>query len=261
MRHSQKATAVTVAVALVVVILLVAVPVLLETTGVKAKAPLPPATSASSYFRTNKQGHKLSPEDTRPLVTFIIPSINRVSLNRTLLSLTRQRDAHWTAVVAFDGITPDTSVLVQDPRITFLFVEKKRGHSHKGRTGRAGKVRNYAIRRSETADWVAFVDDDDTLDVGYVEALRLQISAHPSSSCFIFSMRAVGGRVYPSPGTTRFVKNDVGISFAYKRFLFDDGFKFQNSYVEDFELLDNLRAAGVQMTIVPDVMYYVGHGV
>jgi hypothetical protein len=66
----------------------------------------------------------------------------------------REIHNHWTAIVAFDGVKAATRTLVQDPCITFMFVERRKGQAKKGRDGRAGKVRNHAIRHSATADWL-----------------------------------------------------------------------------------------------------------
>ena len=187
-------------------------------------------------------------------VTFIIPSINRASLNRTLLSLTAQTDEHWKAVVAFDGITPDTSTLVCDKRVSFMFLERKLG-SAKAVMGQAGLVRNYAIQHTDTAEWLAFVDDDDTVDSNYVKTLKQQAGMN-ASDCFIFSMTD-GRVVFPPLDCTEFKLNAVGISFAYKRKLFDEGFQFCNSTCEDYILLHTMRQRNVPITIVHEVMYYV----
>ena len=41
-----------------------------------------------------------------PLITFIIPSIGRPSLQRTINSLMDMKDPDWKAIIVFDGINP-----------------------------------------------------------------------------------------------------------------------------------------------------------
>ena len=41
-----------------------------------------------------------------PLVTFIIPTIGRDTLTRTIESLEKQTNENWKAIIIFDGCSP-----------------------------------------------------------------------------------------------------------------------------------------------------------
>jgi len=88
------------------------------------------------------------------LVTFIIPTIGRPTLTKTLDSILNNTDPNWNAIVMFDGIQP--TIGSNDPRIRIYYMEKK------GRLNHAGIVRNTAIQFA-TTPWIGFVDDDDAI--------------------------------------------------------------------------------------------------
>lgn len=95
-------------------------------------------------------------------ITFIIPSIGRDTLHTTIKSLLNQTCSEWKAIVVFDGVEP--SLQTTDDRFTTLQIQKDETQYE----NRAGYVRNYGIQFA-TTEWVAFVDDDDTLLSDYVE--------------------------------------------------------------------------------------------
>jgi glycosyltransferase involved in cell wall biosynthesis len=94
-------------------------------------------------------------------ITFIIPSIGRSTLKETIESLEKQTNKNWNAIIIFDGCTPNFQT--DDSRVKIIQIEKL-GQG----INSAGLVRNEGIKIAET-EWVAFVDDDDTLAVNYVE--------------------------------------------------------------------------------------------
>jgi hypothetical protein len=63
------------------------------------------------------------------------------------------------------------------------------------------------------------------------------------------------GRILPPWKETNFSINHVGISFAYKKKLFDQGMKLTPSSVEDFVLLDQIRGSGYNKTEYLGVCY------
>lgn len=197
-----------------------------------------------------------------PLVTFIIPSVNRPTLQRTLDSLKKQTEPNWSAVVVLDGVPQSEVHIDGDTRIQYMFLKKKLG-SMRMRTdrghGRGALVRDYGIEHSQTGTWLAFVDDDDELDPNYVYNLaHITKVEKPQTECIIFRMMLPNGVVLPPHGATDFYRNQVGISFAIRRKLFDEGFKFaSNDDTEDFNLLNRLRRAKRNIYIAPYVMYYV----
>jgi glycosyltransferase involved in cell wall biosynthesis len=92
------------------------------------------------------------------MITFIIPTINRHTLSRTIDCLINQTNPNWKAIVVFDGVKCEKYL---DPRIKSLSIEKM------GKQNFAGLVRNQAINMVDT-EWIGFVDDDDTISYDYV---------------------------------------------------------------------------------------------
>jgi hypothetical protein len=58
----------------------------------------------------------------KPLVTFIIPTLGRTTLARTIISLQNQQNSNWEAIVVFDGIAP--TKMPVDHRIKTIQIEK-----------------------------------------------------------------------------------------------------------------------------------------
>ena len=56
------------------------------------------------------------------IVTFIIPTIGRSSLNDALNSLYKQTIQDWKAIVIFDGLS--TNITINDERVSILTCEK-----------------------------------------------------------------------------------------------------------------------------------------
>lgn len=187
------------------------------------------------------------PKDGR--ITFIIPSIGRDTLSRTLDSLLAQTIPKWNAIVVFDGIQP--SIESPDPRIQLMTTPKK---------GNAGFVRNEGIKVA-TTEWIGFVDDDDTLTPNYIECFNRE---KQNADAIIFRMRTPDGKIFPPPGDTDFKFMEVGISFCYKRTLainrklmFDNVEGLVPGVCEDWGLLDRLRSARVPIKISTETLYIV----
>ena len=181
-----------------------------------------------------------------PHVTFIIPTIGRQTLEKTIESVDNivQPVKDWTcdSLVVFDGIEPTVPNSIR--------IEKS------GKSNHAGRVRNEGIKHA-TSDWIGFVDDDDIVHPGYLEAL----SECPTDEVDVVIFRmmyARGGLVLPPPGAKDFSMCEVGISFCVKRTCFvDDGIWFEPSDVEDFTLLDTLRSKGKRIHMSEAVVYLV----
>ena len=182
-----------------------------------------------------------------PIITFIIPTIGRQTLQKTIHSLLAMNDIHWKAILLFDGITQTISNT--DDRITIIEIDKL------GRDNHAGDVRNIGIHLAVTP-WVGFVDDDDTLDPNYITHLKSHITNN-SPEVVIFRMRYTNGQVLPPPCDTDFSVCQVGISFCFNKDVCTD--RFLPSSCEDFILLDTLRSKGHKIIMSPHVMYYVRH--
>jgi glycosyltransferase involved in cell wall biosynthesis len=200
------------------------------------------------YFTYEEISHKESFSDTvdMPIITFIIPSIGRPTLPKTLDSLKKMADPHWQAIVMFDGIAP--TIQSDDPRITVLRMEKT------GTLNHAGRVRNEAIRHA-TTEWIGFVDDDDTLNPSYVTDLRAHLVDNPDVVIFRMQDKHL---IIPPPDHTDFIINHVGISFCAKRSLFvQDQIWFEPSGTEDFYLLNAFRAQKKRIIMSPRINYNV----
>ena len=192
------------------------------------------------------------------LVTFIIPTIGRDSLLRALESLYKQTIWDWKAIVIFDGIEP--TITVADPRVTLITCEKK-GITDVTVTGEqrnngAGNVRNYGIKKCNT-EWVAFLDDDDTLAHTYIETFYNELNVTHNPSVVLFRMRHQEHGIVPNPSTVRIDLYQVGISFIVKRKIFKEGITFIPSHIEDFNLLDRIRNEGYKIVMSPYVKYFV----
>ena len=186
-----------------------------------------------------------------PLVTFIVASKGRSTLPRTLNSLVNQTEPAWKALVIYDGVEHNDSNFVVDSRIAHQHVPKM------GTSNHAGRIRNIGIPEAKT-EWVAFVDDDDSLAPSYVQRLMQEIRLD-SVDCVIFRMHhpLVPPNILPPLDAKDFEINSVGISFAMRNDLYAEGFVFEPGRHEDFVLLDQIRRAGRKMVISPYVTYYV----
>lgn len=194
-------------------------------------------------------------------LTFIIPTIGRDTLKHTINSMLKQTCPEWKAIIVFDGIEP--TLKTDDPRIQIIQSPKLELELGKNRPVGAGHVRNYGIKHA-TTEWVAFIDDDDTITLDYVECF-LEEMRNNGCDLIIFRMGQVlkndGNGVIvmtlPSPDAEDFIKCDVGISFAVKKSVFDSGIMFETSEYEDFEFLEKVRRNNHKMIISPYVLYMI----
>lgn len=190
-------------------------------------------------------------------VTFIIPTIGRETLSRALESLYRQSVSTWKAIIVFDGISPN--IEVTDPRVTITRCDKS-GTSEivNGieKANGAGYVRNFGIARAET-EWIAFLDDDDTLAYTYLENLHNEIHLCHNVDVVIFRMLHPDYGVLPKPSSTHFQKYEVGISFAIKRSIVGDNVRFVSGHDEDYIFLCSARENGHKIVMSPYVKYFV----
>lgn len=184
----------------------------------------------------------------KPLITFIIPTIGRLTLKRTLDSLKKLNNKNWRAIVIFDGV--DSNVIEEDDRIKIIKHEKKIGDGYNG----AGNVRNYSYQFVETP-WVGFVDDDDTLNEYYIDHLEKEIE-RKDIDVLIFRMIYENGQILPKPGDIDFKKEEVGISFCLKTDLAKE-FLFTPNQFEDYNLLNKLRENKKKIGISEYIAYNV----
>ena len=150
-----------------------------------------------------------------------------------------------------------------DDRFSFMFIatdNKDRGVRLNG----SGEVRNKIIA-SARGEWVAFVDDDDTISPYYVEwledGLLEEKKRHEKRvDLVLFRMRRMGRSPVLPPFSDggRAHKNRVGISFAVRRNLFvSDKVAFFPDKFEDYNLLKTAYKSGINMKIANCVAYFV----
>jgi len=143
-------------------------------------------------------------------ITFIIPTVGRDTLKNTIDSLFNQTCAEWKAIIIFDGVKPILSKNAEDNQTQNLSATIERSktmpeniqhygtiddrfqilHTEKMERQQgfnsAGYVRNYGIR-FVTTEWIAFVDDDDTIKSTYIETFLSEMSNY-ENDVIIFRM-------------------------------------------------------------------------
>jgi glycosyltransferase involved in cell wall biosynthesis len=187
-----------------------------------------------------------------PLVTFIIPTIGRDTLTRTIESLEKQTNENWKAIIIFDACSPN--IELNSEKIQIIQIEKKGEGSNS-----AGNVRNEGIKLA-TTEWIAFVDDDDTIASNYVETFYNEIQEFNNMDIIIFRMSYEVNKDHILPSlneSNNFFMDNVGISFAMKKNIFDLGYIFIPSNREDYELLERIRDNNYKMMISPYIRYFV----
>lgn len=193
------------------------------------------------------------------LVTFVIPSVARDTLNRSINSLLTQTSNNWKAIVGFDGVDKQqiNFDLIEDERIQYLFLEKSGELKDSSRKhSKAGQVRNKIIKHVETK-WIAFLDDDDTVDREYVHILSEE-DEKQDMNCFIFRMKAAPGFVIPFSGSKQIRVGQVGISFCVKAdFIREKSILFNSSETEDYEMIKSISSNGGRIKLLEHIGYYV----
>lgn len=192
------------------------------------------------------------------MIDFIIPSIGRNTINRSLVSLVNQTDPEWKCYVGFDGLTKEQVdlELPQDDRIHYFYLSEKLGNS--AHHGNAGRVRNKIISSIENpSEWIGFLDDDDSLSLYYVEILKNELKKD-DCDCFVFRMN-LDGNIIPPFSMTELQQNYVGISFCVKRdFIMKNKIEFENNNAEDFMFLQEIARYNGKIKMLPFVTYFVG---
>jgi len=187
--------------------------------------------------------------DKKPLITFIIPTINRPTLDRTIKSVLKQTYSNWRCVVIFDGVD---KIDFKDSRITSLSIPKTGLVGPKN--GQSGLVRNEGIKISNS-EWIGFLDDDDTLNEKYVETL---VKNYLKYDFVVWRMKYRNGLVLPPQNLNELQFARVGISFCYKN-KFDNLLFESNRDGEDFDFLKKLESLTKNFVIAPEVYYNVRH--
>jgi glycosyltransferase involved in cell wall biosynthesis len=183
------------------------------------------------------------------LITFIIPSINRPTIDNTIQSLLNQTNPNWQCFILYDGVIGKE---FDDSRVKIFNLEKlgKKGERH----GNAGLVRNEGIKMCKT-EWIGFLDDDDTIHQDYVKTLSEKYLSH---DFIVWRMKTTDGKIYPELTRNNIVKNRVGISISFKN-------KFPNLYFdsnddgEDYEFVNKLQNITSNFVITSEIYYNIRH--
>jgi glycosyltransferase involved in cell wall biosynthesis len=183
-------------------------------------------------------------------ITFIIPSLNRPTLKRTIESLVQQSVPNWKAIVVYDGVDGES---FDDDRVKTIKIEKTGliGPNN----GQSGLVRNEGIKLVDT-EWIGFLDDDDSIDKNYVKILFEKYNKY---DFVVWRMAYENGLVLPPFHLNELKFATVGISFCYKKTIFKELFFSQNRDGEDFDFLTELKKQSNKFVITPEVMYNVRH--
>lgn len=183
------------------------------------------------------------------LITFIIPSINRPTIENTIQSLLNQTNPNWECFVLYDGVIGKE---FDDPRVKTFNLEKlgRKGERH----GNAGLVRNEGIKMCKT-EWIGFLDDDDTINPDYVKTL---VDKYTQYDFIVWRMKTTDGKIYPELTRNNIKTNRVGISVSFKN-KFEGLFFDENKDSEDFEFVNKLRHTTHNFIIAPEIYYNIRH--
>jgi hypothetical protein len=204
-----------------------------------------------------------------PLISFIIPSsLSRATLNRTIESLQKQSISNWEAIVGVDllisklteeQVAPGSLIFKQDERVHFFPISTINDTNRGVRGNGAGGVRNHMIRDYATSNWVAFVDDDDTLSPDYIQHWESGRQHDKSADIIIFRMEA-RSVIPPLEYGSIAVKKKVGISYAVRKELFvrkQNGVAFVPHHFEDYNFLKQAQTYNAIILISDCVTYFV----
>ena len=216
-----------------------------------------------TYPDTLTQIEKFTNNHQDSLITFIIPTINRISLYKTVLSILNQTVTRWKMIILFDGCEPTDPLLLgllNNSRILFLSINKKGDEANEQKShGSAGEVRNIGMNLV-TTPWIGFVDDDDRIDTKYIENVLIELNETPNLDLVIFRMNN-NYSILPSLLSKDIREGDVGISFFMKTHLIKEGYLFEQSRIEDFTFLKKLQNNNKKIVISPFINYFVGNSI
>ena len=205
---------------------------------------------------------------TCPCVSIYCPTYNRKELlmSRAVKSVLSQTYQNWELIIANDGSTDGTreavrDLMLQDKRIRLVNVErsKKRYPETPDNHWFCGPVvaANHALKHCR-GRWIARIDDDDVWTPNHLESLLNM--AHMLQAEFISS-------AYETPDGVRMAdrsKHEQGgaSSWLYRSYLSFfryniDCWRKSNNRVNDLDLADRMRKAGVKMRYFPFVTYSI----
>jgi len=210
-------------------------------------------TLVTEQIKKQEQEYVIAKE--KKIVTFVVPSLGRDSLEKTVKSLQDQTLDSWQCIIIFDGVKcPVSATWCGDSRIIYIETSKK-GTSD-NRHGNGGLVRNMGLPHVITK-YTAFLDDDDYLDPIYVETINKDIG---SDMGIVLRMRMPSGKIVPPVEMgNQIVLGHVGISYVIRTDrIRENNICFVNSNSEDFDFLDKILKTGAIIKVSDKVLYTVG---
>lgn len=195
------------------------------------------------------------------LITFIIPTIGRKTLEQSLESLIQLKCNNWKAIVLFDGINNNLECKEKYNTEQFIFQEiKKQGNIDV--KNNAGKVRNIGFQiindQQIDTEFIGFLDDDDTIHPNFITYLEEEKNKNSSIETCIFRMMYPNGYFLPNKYHTKIKIKQFGISFAIrKQYLEKNAIRFQNHPYEDFLFLKLLEQQKCKIVISPYIVYFI----
>ncbi len=218
------------------------------------------AINEDYYNESITRMEKFYENNINSLITFIIPSINRESLENTIRSLEEQKYEKWCGIIIFDNCYPSENIkkkLDNDLRFLYISIKKRGGMFIENDKIRSfsGDVRNIGMSLIKT-DWIAFIDDDDTISKDYLTIFTQEIKTDKLIDCIIFRMVS-DNKIIPSNNLPVLIKGHIGISFIYRTSLYKEGFIFYSCDIEDYVLLKELEDNNKKIIILPYIKYFI----
>lgn len=208
----------------------------------------------ASYEKASYDTHP-----TAPVVTIILPTKCRPTLDRAINSLLVQTEVAWNAVILLNGRQCPKPELLQRMYSTRSHSSRLRFEAVDLNVSRncAGEVRNHALRFVKTM-WVGFLDDDDTLAPHYVDALIREQRRSSRVSLVAFRMYHSLDKIFiPAHDLNVVKRNHIGISFAHL-LTNTAADNFVPSASEDFDFIYNFCHVGRRECVLSnEVLYYV----
>lgn len=216
-------------------------------------------------------------------VIFIIPSLGRQSLITTIQSLINlnNNNQDWKALIIFDGIKNNLEneyiqTINKYQQFLFLEIEKsgieiqlnqqqqkqQQQKQQQYENNCAGYVRNYGINylisHQIQSEYIAFLDDDDTIHPDYLHYLSKEETNY-NFDVIIFRMMYKNFNIIPHLLTRKIEKKNVGISFAlkYELCVNHQNVRFSNHSFEDFIFIFTLQNLKKKILISKYIAYFV----
>lgn len=200
-------------------------------------------------------------------LSVVIPSFNTAHLiDQQLEALAAQQfDRAWEVIVADNGSTDDTAEVVARyserlPGLRIVDAADHRGASHARNVG----------ARAAAGDYILFVDADDVVAPGFVEAMAAALQQHDfvaprlEAQALNSHWAARLGQHPQYNGLSRYYNppylpyaGGCGLGISRSLFLSLGGFDTGAPSLEDTEFCFRAQLAGARLTFVPEAMIHV----